>query len=282
MVTAHDLKRLLLERHAKPVGEWAVFTEVNEGTGAQMGGRIDVAAFNCWPSGRFTRLAYEVKVSRGDWLRELAHPAKRAWAEEQFNECYFVCALGVAGEDEVPDGWGLMTTTKAGDKLRRVKVARWREVEVGPALIASVIRQAHVQVEAERTRIFRWEGEDFTAEDMKKVVDERVLKSCEYERERLKDGQSRTNEEFKKLHAQRQALEAPLRALAKHASTWFPDYKTCTVEDVEQWVGRVRAEAFQPALRHVEEAHAALGLILGKTKAETARELEAGYGEEAV
>lgn len=147
------IERLLLARHRLP--EWAAFAELRAGTGYGRGSdqRFDVAAFNCYPSKRNYRVVYEVKQTRGDFLRELDQPAKRGQAEDFFHETWFAVAKGVCTVEEVPDGWGLITPTKKGDKLRQLKRARPREPEPVPyPMIMSVLRRACERVDDRGSR----------------------------------------------------------------------------------------------------------------------------------
>ena len=124
-----DLERLILARH--PLPQWAAFVETRTGTGYGRGReqRIDVSAFNCWPSGNGYRIAYEVKRTRGDFLSELDAPKKRAHAERYYHETWFVTPPGIAQIEELPVSWGLLVTTKKGDKLRRLRQAATRDPE---------------------------------------------------------------------------------------------------------------------------------------------------------
>lgn len=57
--------------NGKP-GRWVFLREVQAGTGAYSDvQRFDAVAIGLVPSVKYARVVYEVKVSRGDWLREL-------------------------------------------------------------------------------------------------------------------------------------------------------------------------------------------------------------------
>ena len=70
---------------------------------------LDFVAVDTWRSGKLAIHGVEVKVSRSDWLRELKDPSKSepflAWATHFW---LAVPDAGVAREDELPDGWGLL------------------------------------------------------------------------------------------------------------------------------------------------------------------------------
>lgn len=86
--------------------KWVALAEVNVATGFSPN-RIDFWALNCWPS-QMESVGYEIKVSRGDWLRELADPEKRRAAMGVCNTFYFVAPKGMIKQAELPEGCGLM------------------------------------------------------------------------------------------------------------------------------------------------------------------------------
>lgn len=89
--------------------EWVVIDEFTPGIGySQLSGRrIDVFAINCYPSNHCQTVAYEVKVSRQDFLNEIKRPDKRRVALSLSNLFYFVTPLGLVRESEIPVecGW---------------------------------------------------------------------------------------------------------------------------------------------------------------------------------
>jgi hypothetical protein len=129
---------LLEDRHAG--SEWGTFVELNASTGGR-GGRIDFFAMNLWPSNRFLKVAYEIKVSRADFAKELANPRKREDAEALADECWFATPVGMVRPDEVPEGWGLIEMVANG--LRVKKRARQRKIESLPlSFVASIARRS--------------------------------------------------------------------------------------------------------------------------------------------
>lgn len=61
---------------------------------------------------------HEVKVSRGDWLRELRDPTKADTWRQYCDRWWLVAPAGVARPDELPTGWGLLVPV--GRVLRAV------------------------------------------------------------------------------------------------------------------------------------------------------------------
>lgn len=86
------------------------FTEVRGGAG--YGGvserRIDAWAMHPHPSRNNCRVAYEIKVSRRDFLRELKDPKKRKAALLFSNEYYFAAPKGLIKPGELPAEAGLI------------------------------------------------------------------------------------------------------------------------------------------------------------------------------
>jgi hypothetical protein len=122
--------------------EWLFFPELRLGTG--YGGkweqRIDAWAMSCYPSTGLQSISYEVKVSRSDFLHELAQPGKRQAAMEMSNLFYFAAPAGIIGLDELPTDCGLVEF-RAG-KTRIVSKATFRDRERLPwRFLASVGRR---------------------------------------------------------------------------------------------------------------------------------------------
>jgi hypothetical protein len=90
--------------------EWAFFPEMRSGTGYGAGNeqRIDAWAMHLWPSSNLKRIAYEIKVSRADFLHELKRPQKRKYALLWSNEFSFVTPRGLIKPEELPVEAGLI------------------------------------------------------------------------------------------------------------------------------------------------------------------------------
>lgn len=87
--------------------EWLLWTEVAMTTGARNSGFVDAFVIHQWPTGTYRRVAYEIKVSRADFLREIKAPMKRRPGLCWSNEFYFVTPPGLVRPDEVPPECGL-------------------------------------------------------------------------------------------------------------------------------------------------------------------------------
>lgn len=166
-ITAQDVRRLIAERHGlgaaqqstPNTSEWALFFELRNGTGYSGSAGLrsaDAFAFNLYPSKKHWRVAYEIKVSRSDFLHELNSPQKRQWAFEISNEFWFACAPGVAKPEEIPEGCGLLAVS--GSKLKRVVAAKQRAARaLDMSEVAAIARKSMAGAEVQDAK-WRYAG----------------------------------------------------------------------------------------------------------------------------
>jgi hypothetical protein len=150
-VSVASIHRVLRKRYPAP--EWVYLEEVRLGTGYEgffLPGhhvainaeqRIDGFAINCYKSKSWRRIAIEIKISRGDFLKEIKNPDKRIGAMMLSNQFYFAAPEGLIKVDELPEDCGLIEVR--GD-FQAIKVqAAWHEASAWhPATVASVLRSA--------------------------------------------------------------------------------------------------------------------------------------------
>ncbi len=142
--TAQLARRLIATKFAAP--EWATMFEVAPRTGG--GTRYaDAVAVNLWQSRGHAVHGFEIKVSRGDWLRELKDPAK---AEEIQRFCDYwtiVAPKGVVVDGELPPTWGLLEMRP--DRLLQVKAGPKLDAQpITRGFFASLMRRGHEGLEA--------------------------------------------------------------------------------------------------------------------------------------
>lgn len=147
-ITADTLLDVIERKHEPP--QWIFLRELRLGTGYKQyyaGSaeidpyqRIDAFAMHCYPSKKWHRIAYEVKISRGDFLHEIKNPDKREPALRFSNLFYFVTPVGLVERDEIPEGLGLIEVH--GDLFsKEVVKATWRMSEKPTwSFMASVAR----------------------------------------------------------------------------------------------------------------------------------------------
>lgn len=95
-MTAREVKEALRGRHAATddrgfLGPWTCLEEFAQ---------IDFLAFSAWSSRKPPIVGYEVKVSRGDYRRELLKPSKRARAVAGCWEFYMATPAGLLKPEE--------------------------------------------------------------------------------------------------------------------------------------------------------------------------------------
>src|SRR5579872_7207544 len=119
---------------------WAFLPKVRNGTGWKRSARTaDAIAMSLWPSRGLHLYGFEVKVDRGDWLRELNDPAK---AEDIFAFCdfwYVVAPAGIVERAELPKTWGLMEIEK--DLRETVTAPHLTAKPVDNLFLASLLRK---------------------------------------------------------------------------------------------------------------------------------------------
>ncbi len=107
--TSHDLDALLRIKYGAP--EWLFLSQVGIGTGR----RADGLALNLWGSRGMEMHGFEVKISRGDWLRELKSPQKADEIARYVDHWWLVVSdASVVREEELPTGWGLLMPKGGG------------------------------------------------------------------------------------------------------------------------------------------------------------------------
>lgn len=92
---------------------------------------------------------HEVKVSRSDWLRELADPSKAETFAQHMHHWWLVATPGVV-RDDLPDGWGLLVLQSNG-RLRKVKDAPLYVPEQMPEDLHGALLRAAVTTERRLT-----------------------------------------------------------------------------------------------------------------------------------
>lgn len=186
--TADDLFEAIKVRFDAP---WVLRREVTLKTR-----RIDVVAFGMPGSTGCRIIAIELKVSRGDWLRELQNFQKsEAWANEA-DGYLVVTPKGVIKDGELPQGWGHLEWT--GTKLMTRAHALYREHrgEMSRELAMRIIRRAHEDVDqALRTERHRMEAE------VRKKVEERLRDQHEMAVRSLRADLAAREQELREIYA---------------------------------------------------------------------------------
>jgi len=118
--------------------------EVRNATGYASGvtRSADALVVSVWPSRGIWFACVEVKVSRGDWLRELKTPEK---AEEISRFCDYVWIAtppGIVHMHELPAQWGLVEVDGSKTKVKKQAPKKTRTA-LNMGFVAAVLRNRH-------------------------------------------------------------------------------------------------------------------------------------------
>jgi hypothetical protein len=118
---------------------YIVLEQVRNDAGFGADSTVDAVVVSTWPSHGLWRSAFELKVSRGDFLREVNRPGKNGWAKRMFHFFWFVAPRGIVSPEELPAGAGLMVPR--GETLEVVRQAgQVAEPEMTDGLLAMLVR----------------------------------------------------------------------------------------------------------------------------------------------
>lgn len=87
----------------------------------------DAVAFGMWPSRGQLIMGFEVKISKGDWQRELFMPEKADEIAQYCDKWWIVAPPGLISIDELPEKWGLLEPARKNLKI--IKQAQDLETE---------------------------------------------------------------------------------------------------------------------------------------------------------
>lgn len=153
-----QVEALLAARYAPP--EYATLFNVKNRTGYGGGSDrfCDALAMNLYPSRGLEVLGFEVKVSRGDWIKERDEPAKAEAIARFCDRWYLVVGdTAVLKDGELPAGWGLLVPDRGGLKVakeapkleaqpldrRFIAAMLRRATETSPEAVAEAERRGH-------------------------------------------------------------------------------------------------------------------------------------------
>lgn len=137
-----------LHEHYRRKHGWLSFAELRIGTGYGKSSeqRLDFWTMHEWPSKGYIRKAFEIKVSRSDFLAEMRQPLKRRAALLVSNVFYFVTPPGLINPEELPLEAGLMEiypTTSGAYHIETIHEAPQRDIAPPTwRFLAAVTRRA--------------------------------------------------------------------------------------------------------------------------------------------
>ena len=102
-----EIKKALADKYSDN-RRWIYFDECPVGSGWRGTNYMDAFVICVWPSDQNKRIAFEIKISRADFLNEFKKPNKRRPALFFSNEFYFVTPKGLLKPEEIPSDCGLI------------------------------------------------------------------------------------------------------------------------------------------------------------------------------
>lgn len=157
-MTAADLRQLLRVRY--PATTHALVFEVRDAAGFSAQASADALALGLYPSRGLLLSGHEIKVSRGDWLKEIRKPHK-AEAFVRFCDEWWIVAAddSIVKPDELPAPWGLLIVSPHGQGLRIAKKApKLKPKSLDRTFVAALLKRAlHQSLGGEEVKQIREE-----------------------------------------------------------------------------------------------------------------------------
>lgn len=139
-MTAGDVRSCML-KHFGAGGKYAVQFEVRNAAGFNANRSIDAVVMSLWPSLGLELWGMEIKVDRGDWLREAKHPAKASDVWHHFDRWFLVAPDDVAKPGELPEPWGWYVPIKGGLRRQRDAGLNKDVKPISRGMLAMLMRQ---------------------------------------------------------------------------------------------------------------------------------------------
>lgn len=137
--TSADIRNALRLRY--PTQSHALLFEVANGTGSDGKVYADAVAYGLWPSHGFTLEGIEIKVSRGDFLREMQQPGKSEPVMRFCHRWWLATPAGLVKPDELPPTWGLLELRANGNLYATKKPTTLKPQPATPSFVASLLRR---------------------------------------------------------------------------------------------------------------------------------------------
>jgi len=245
--------------------EWAALYEVRNATGFGAQRSADLVAMGLWPSRGLEIHGVEVKVSRGDWLREKKDPEK-AEAVSAYCDRWWLAVSDpkIVADGELPPGWGLLVPNGKG--LRAVVDAPLRQ-NVQPldrSFVAAMLRRAS-------------EGM-VPADKVREIADAQIKEACE-----RADATAKTHfdRESRFLRERVERSESAIRDFEKASGLCIREYGAGDIgKAVAMLRGHGAAPSFVAAVERVRDEVTECAARLANA-AEAMREAEAAKPTES-
>jgi hypothetical protein len=137
--TSEGVQALLARKYAAPA--WAFLPQVRDATGWGGSRTCDGIAMSLWPSRGLHVHGFEIKVYRGDWLRELKNPAKADAIQSYCDFWWVVAPDGIVLNGELPVSWGLIEV-KGREARVKIQGPQLKPEPLETVFVAALLRRA--------------------------------------------------------------------------------------------------------------------------------------------
>lgn len=240
--------------------QWATFMEVHDSTGAGMSRSVDLLACSLWPSDNFVVHGFEIKISRGDFQRELKTPQKAEAIARYCDTWSVACPEGMVDREELPAGWGLFEVGADGKWRWSVSPANRVPVPWPLSFRASVLRRAH-EAATSTSELVAERGAAFL--EAKREVERAFADRVERADRRAEDADERYDRLDRAHREFQEATGISVHVFGRMSSAQIATVKAALggrIMDAADPVWRA-VQQTEEALRQLQKAQAALAAI---------------------
>ncbi len=124
-----------------PHPDCGIVFEVAQATGWNANRHLDAVAMDTWPSRGLIISGVEIKVSRPDFKREIADPAKAEEIARFCDKFYIAAPPGLIRAEELPHAWGLLEGGQFGLRVKKA-ATKTRAAPISREWLAAIFRAA--------------------------------------------------------------------------------------------------------------------------------------------
>ena len=147
-LTQGAIRRYVCAEHVRSACGFAGWSSISDApSGARTMRTADFLAQDTWESQGLHLHGHEVKVSRSDWLTEIADPSKASAIKRYCDRWWLGVRDRTIVRDDLPDDWGLLAFGRDG-KLRVYHSAPQLDPEPMPATFRASLMRAVAKTSA--------------------------------------------------------------------------------------------------------------------------------------
>lgn len=156
-----------------PADQHALLFEVADSTGAAQRRYLDAVAVGLWPSHGHKVEGIEIKVSRGDFLREMKDASKSQAVFKYCHRFWLAAPKDMVQPAELPPSWGLLELLADGTLRVKKKASELEPLPMPPGFIAALLRR-HAGVDEDMARAHLRREEQVIAARIRTEVEGRL------------------------------------------------------------------------------------------------------------